>query len=240
MNQSESNFEVIVVDAKSRDKTVAVAKTFEKKLLRLAVITSKTANLPLQRNLGGHEAKGAWFIFVDADSILLPYCIERIDTYIGRFHPVLLTSWFSPDSDSSGDVLLTLLANAYIEGSILFHKYLAPGGFTVMSSDVFVKVGGYNERLTFGEDFDITQRIVKAGFKLDIIRETLNVLSLRRVRKEGKLKFVNLYAKGALSVLFTNKNLERAPWYIMGGHPYGKKREKQWLHSLFDDIRHRI
>ena len=49
-------------------------------------------------------------------------------------------------------------------------------------------VGGYNEALTFGQDYDLTERITARGVPLQILRETLYVLSLRRIRKVGRLR----------------------------------------------------
>jgi ribosomal protein L10 len=87
----------------------------------------------------------------------------------------------------------------------------------VVRREVFERVGGYDESLTFGEDYDFTQRVTQQGLELQILRETLYVFSLRRVRKEGKLRFMSVYAKGALLVLFTKKNLQTVPSYVMGG-----------------------
>src|SRR5690348_11138372 len=79
-SQTKKDFEVIVVDGSSKDKTVSRARSFHKTVPGLRVVISKIASLPLQRNIGAKAAKGEWLIFVDADSILLPYFIERISS----------------------------------------------------------------------------------------------------------------------------------------------------------------
>ena len=223
--QTKSDFEVIVVDGSSTDRTVEVARSFGAKIPKLEVIVSQKANLPLQRNLGARASSGEWLVFIDADSILLPYFIERIECFIEERSPVLFTSWFRPDSEVSGDALFTLIANLFVEGGTVFHRPIAPGPLAVIRRDVFDLVGGYNETLTFGEDYDFTQRIVAHGIPLQILRETLYVLSLRRVRKVGKMRFMRLYAKASLLVLFTRRNLNHVPTYIMGGQIYEKGNE---------------
>ncbi len=221
--QTKQDFEVVVVDGSSKDRTVEAAQSFCSKLPGLKVVVSEKAGLPLQRNLGARATNGEWLVFIDADSVLLPYFVERIQWFIAKQQPVLFTSWFRPDSEISGDALFTLLANSFVEGSIHFHRPIAPGPLTAVRRDTFEMVGGYNEALTFGEDYDLTRRIAERGVTLQILRETLYEYSLRRVRREGKLRFMGLYAMASLRVLLTKKNLEHVPSYIMGGHLYEAK-----------------
>lgn len=218
--QTLKDFEVIVVDGSSKDRTVEVARSFTSQLPKLNVIVSKRAGLPLQRNLGAQAASGEWLVFIDADSVLLPYCIERFESFIAEKRPMLFTTWFRPDSEASGDALFTLVANSFVEGSIHFHRPIAPGPLSVVRHEVFDRVGGYDESLTFGEDYDFTHRVTDLGIRLDMLRETLYVYSLRRVRRDGKLGFIKLYAKGSLLVLLTKRNFKSVPSYVMGGQLY--------------------
>ena len=118
--QTKRDFEVIVVDGSSTDKTVEVARSFASRLPKLEVIVSQKANLPLQRNMGARASSGEWLAFIDADSILLPYFIERIESFIEEQNPTLFTSWFRPDSEISGDALFTLMANLFVEAVPFF------------------------------------------------------------------------------------------------------------------------
>src|SRR5512147_158891 len=80
--QTKQDFEVVVVDGSSNDRTVETARSFCSKLPTLKVIVSEKTRLPLQRNLGARATTGEWLIFIDADSRLLPYFIERIEWFI--------------------------------------------------------------------------------------------------------------------------------------------------------------
>ncbi len=221
--QTKQDFEVVVADGSSQDRTVEAAQSFYPKLPTLKVVVSEKTGLPLQRNFGARATSGEWLVFIDADSVLLPYFIERIQWFIEKQQPVLFTSWFRPDSEVSGDALFTLIANSFVEGSIYFRRPIAPGPLTAVRRDVFELVGGYDESLTFGEDYDFTRRVAERGITLQMLRETLYEYSLRRVRRDGKLRFMGLYARAALRVLLTKKNLEHVPTYVMGGHLYEAK-----------------
>ncbi|KKW32065.1 MAG: Glycosyl transferase family 2 [Candidatus Uhrbacteria bacterium GW2011_GWA2_53_10] len=223
VTQTEKPFEVIVVDGASKDTTVAAAKTFKKKL-PLRVIVCERAGVSMQRNRGAAAAQGEWLIFLDADSVLLPYCLSRLAELIQAEMPQFVTSWGKPDSEVVQDSLSTLLYNMVLEGGLLFHRQLSPGPFTAIARQVFEAIGGYDESLEFGEDQNLSQRLADHGVPLFILRETLFVWSMRRFRAQGTVWSAQVYLRSALRVLFTGKNYTHMPGYIMGGHLYDKKR----------------
>lgn len=220
-DQTYKNFEVIVVDGSSKDKTVQVAKTFPK----IKVLVSKKASLPLQRNMGARVAKGKWFLFVDADDVLFPYCLQRCLDYIRVSKTSFFTSWFSPDSSVSGDANLILISNLFIEAAKLVKHQLAPGPFAAVTREAFDLVGGYDESRGYGEDVDFSMRLYEHGVSLTILRETLYIHSLRRFRKHGTLKMLQLYAKASMVALLTGRSPQRMPGYVMGGHYYEKPQK---------------
>ncbi len=223
VSQTEKSFEVIVVDGASKDKTVAVAESFKKKL-PIRVIVCERASLPMQRNKGAAAAQGEWLVFIDADSVLLPYFFESVDAFITREKPSFFTTWFRPDSEQSSDALFTLLANLYVEGATIVKRPLSPGPMTILRREAFASVHGYDETVAWGEDYDLTQRLVARGVSLRILRETLYVHSLRRLRAEGKLKVVGLYSKAALLALLTGRTFRRVSDYMMGGQLYNRPK----------------
>ncbi|OGG24011.1 hypothetical protein A3A79_02330 [Candidatus Gottesmanbacteria bacterium RIFCSPLOWO2_01_FULL_43_11b] len=219
-DQSKKDFEVIVVDGSSKDKTVTLAKKFP----GVKIIVSKKANLPLQRNLGAKEARGRWLVFVDADSILTPYFFERIVRFIEKKNPPLFTTWAQPDSDDLNDHLYTLLANLVLEGSILLKRPMAPGPLSVIHRQTFFSVRGYDEDQAYNEDIDLGLRLFKKGITLTILPESLYVWSMRRIRREGKMKIIQQYVVSALPILLFKRPLKYLPGYLMGGHLYGEKK----------------
>ena len=221
--QTSKNFEVIVVDGRSKDKTVEKAKEFEKTLPKLTVIVADHANLPYQRNLGAQKAAGEWFVFLDADNEMLPYALDRIAVFVKEKNPAFFTSWTRPDSEIINDTLFALFSNAILEGSILVKRPFSPGPFTGVSKRIFEEVSGYTAGLQWGEDVDFSAKIKKAGYSFSILREVLYIWSMRRLRKEGKLKFIQQAAKATFYFLITNKAFTSG--YEMGGHMYGKKKK---------------
>lgn len=223
--QDEKNFEVIIVDGGSKDRTLEVVNTFQKKLPNLTVVSAKKASLPYQRNVGAAMAKGEWLAFIDADTILSPQFFKRTSLYINQFHPELLTTWFRPDTELNPDALLTAFANVVLEVSLSMKRPLSPGPLTMVTKRAFTHIGGYDEKHEFHEDMDFSMRLFKAGVTISIIRETLFVWSLRRMRKQGTLHVIQQYIQSAIPVLFFNTTLKKMPDYIMGGQVYSEKKK---------------
>lgn len=221
--QTEKSFEVIVVDGASKDNTVKIARSFDKKI-PISVIECDHARLPMQRNRGAAQARGAWLVFVDADSVLLPYCMSRLAVFIQTEKPRFVTSWGKPDSRVVQDSVSTLLYNMVLEGGLLFHKQFSPGPFTAIARSAFEAVGRYDESLEFAEDQNLSQRLADFGVPLAIIRETLFIWSMRRFRAQGMLKPMQAYLRASLLVFIAKRKVRTMPGYVMGGHLYDKKR----------------
>lgn len=83
LRQTYSNFELILVDDGSPDRSGAICDEFAKQDSRIRVIHKKNDGVSKARNIGINRAKGEWLCFVDADDLLdsqyLQKFHERID-----------------------------------------------------------------------------------------------------------------------------------------------------------------
>ena len=216
-----------MVDGSSKDATVKVARKFTSVLPALKILVTKKPSLPTQRNTGAHRARGEWLAFIDADSVLLPYFMDRVQAYIREAKPKLFSTWAKPDSEVGNDAIFTLLTNIYWEAAVLFKRPAAPGPLTVVRADVFHSVSGYDETHAYNEDIELGLRLAEQGVILSMLRETLYVWSMRRIRREGKVKLMNQYVLSELAILLFKRPFKYMPGYIMGGHFYTKRRPKQ-------------
>lgn len=224
--QTVKNFEVIIVDGNSTDRTVAVAKRFAKKLPITQLISEKTG-VSRQRNMGAMAAKTDWLVFVDADSILLANFMERIGRFIDRKRAKFFTTWLKADSDDPADAIAGFLMNMSIEGAILIERPWAPGPLTVIRRDVFKTIGGYDENASYGEDHELSVIGLEKGIPFEILREILYIYSFRRFRKEGSIKVMERNMKSALKVITTKRGPKYIPGFVGGGSIYkdGVKRK---------------
>jgi glycosyltransferase involved in cell wall biosynthesis len=75
LQQTYSNFEIILVDDCSTDDSYAIAKSFEGE--RIKILQQKNAGAAVARNTGLSAAKGDYIQFMDADDFLSPDKIEK-------------------------------------------------------------------------------------------------------------------------------------------------------------------
>jgi glycosyltransferase involved in cell wall biosynthesis len=99
--QTISDFEVIVIDGVSKDKTVEKAKLFKNKLPSLTILTSSVRNVSVQRNMGAQKALGKYLLFNDADNRLPEYFLEGIKYQLHVKPLDLFTGWFTRLDHSS-------------------------------------------------------------------------------------------------------------------------------------------
>ena len=222
--QTQKDFEVIVVDGKSKDKTIQVVERYKVKLPSIRIVESEKKNTGAQRNLGASVAYGNWLVFVDADSTLFPYFFDRVSAYIHRNKARALTTRCRSDSELRGDALLALFSNMTVELSMKFRRPLAPGPLTIVHCRAHQAIRGYDEEYRNTEDVDYGRRLFDAGYPLHIIRETLYVWSLRRFRREGTLAIVQRFAITSLLVLITRKPQKFITGYDLGGALYTLKK----------------
>lgn len=70
LDQTYEDFELIIVNDGSTDKTLEIAKTFERKDKRIKIINQENRKIPLSLNHGFNEASGEFFTWTSSDNIM--------------------------------------------------------------------------------------------------------------------------------------------------------------------------
>ena len=124
LNQTFDDFEIIVVDDCSKDKTREVVENFIKRNKKISLITlSGNSGGPAKpRNEGIKSAKGEYIFFLDEDDIYLPDNIKRkVDIFeSGNDIDVLMSrSWvFDADKKEVVDCVSGLLLNIAVRKGV--------------------------------------------------------------------------------------------------------------------------
>ena len=76
LSQTYQNFEMIIVDDHSPDKSMQLAKSYESEKIKI-VSHSRNKGLPASRNTGVAHCAGDYLLFLDSDDFLLPHALEK-------------------------------------------------------------------------------------------------------------------------------------------------------------------
>ena len=78
LEQTFPDFEVIVVNDGSSDKSHDVAKSYSEKDSRILIVNQENKGLSEARNAGIDRAKGEWITFIDSDDIIAPSFLQKL------------------------------------------------------------------------------------------------------------------------------------------------------------------
>lgn len=172
LNQSFSDYELLIIDDGSTDKSRVIAATFLSDKIRI-IDHSKNKGLSAARNTGIKNASSTYITFLDADDLWHPNFLQTIKKLISshpeahifatNFDEVYPNKTLTPHngsenlaSDFNGVIdffKLNLKQGIYTPSSVCWHK------------SVFEKIGYYDENISFSEDLDFNIR-ANIKFKL--------------------------------------------------------------------------
>ncbi len=223
--QKFTNFEVIVVDGGSEDKTVKLAESFKDKL-KLKVLAIEKGNVSKQRNLGAQTAQSKYFIFFDADIQVSRLFLYKLHEQVGLKQPLFFTTYVKPDSDKGYDEIITNFMNLGADLSSFIERPFVGGWAFMVERNAFFNINGFREDVVHGEDSDLAARLGKAGYKLTVFNNPKVIYSLRRFRKEGRLITIRKHSQAALHLWTDGPITKNIFEYPMGGDWYKKKEQK--------------
>ncbi|MFA7385480.1 MAG: glycosyltransferase [Candidatus Paceibacterota bacterium] len=191
-NQGLYNYEIIVSDAGSSDRTLEIAKKRNCKIVK--------GGLPGKgRNEGAKKARGNLFFFLDADVFLKEGFILKALEEFDKRNLDIASFKIIPEKGFFSVFLFNLFYNypMIILEKILPHSAMG----IIVKKEVFSKIGGFNEDVLLGEDHDFGRRAAKIS-KYGIIKSSVLITSLRRLEKDGWVKTSLRYFFCELHMIF--------------------------------------
>ncbi len=194
-DQTYSSIEIIVVDNHSSDDTVDVARRFTPN------VHVQGPERSAQRNFGVEKAKGKYVVIIDSDMELSPRVIEAC---VAK----------AEANDKIGGIVIP--EESFGEGFWAQCKRLERSFYVGVDwmeaarfyrKDLYKKLGGYNESLVSGEDWDLSQRMGGVS-KIDRVHEFI-MHNEGRLRLGTTLKKKYYYSQKFAEYLAANKATEQ-------------------------------
>jgi glycosyltransferase involved in cell wall biosynthesis len=217
--QTFTDFEVLVIDGKSEDRTVAYCQKYEAHL-NVTVMTSSERNVSVQRNLGISKAKAPYILFMDADNRLPRFFLEGIKYQVTKNPDVdIFTTWIKVESRARVDQAIEKAINLGYEVYKNMGKPSAMGAFIGCKKKVTATVK-FDKSQSFAEDGQFVQTACQKGFEFMVFHDPSFYYSLRRLKKEGALKSVGSTALLQLRYLQGKGFQDEDSYPMLGGSYY--------------------
>jgi glycosyltransferase involved in cell wall biosynthesis len=176
LQQTYKNFEVIIVEDGSSLKSDCIIENYQKELSVRYFFKPNSGPGPT-RNYGFERAKGDFFIMFDSDCIIPPQYFEivdeqikskKLDAYGG---PDKADARFSALQKAMNYAMTSILTTGGIRGRQKRVGVFHPRSFNMgFSRQVYQATKGF-ELARLGEDIDLSIRILKNGFRCELIPE---------------------------------------------------------------------
>ncbi len=173
------NFEVLIVDNNSPDKTAEICNKFGEKYsdLNIRYILERNQGISFARNRGIQEAVGEYIVFLDDDETIHPNYLSRLNEYLSEYpqaklcgtpvYPIyetIVPRWLS-------HFTLRLITGYFYKGNkvkILGAKDYPGTGHAIIRKELFDQYGNFNTELgrkgsslLGAEDKDMFLRLIK-------------------------------------------------------------------------------
>jgi len=179
-----ADYEIIVVDGNSRDRTRELAAP-----LADLVFVQTSPRVGGARNDGATRARGEIVAFADADCVVPPDWLLRIRDDFAKYHPVEVYGTVYPKEGGVRNRIALGLANTFAR--LGYHTrtlYYSLGCNTAVDRAAFIRAGMYRS-MDAGEDIEISIRMKQLGGVLFDPRVRVG-FSMRRYQQFGTIKSI--------------------------------------------------
>lgn len=154
-SQTYRDFEHILWDGGSKDKTISIASSFD----HVQIFEGKDEGIADAMNKGAALAKGDFLIFLHADDRLAhSHALEHMATCLHQHPQVKWLYGRAHMIDFKGEILRTTPFEAYTFNRLRKYNFITHPTVAI-SKNLFDRVGGFEKKLRYCMDYDLWLRL---------------------------------------------------------------------------------
>lgn len=209
-----SNFEVIVVEDGSEIDSKSIVEKYLQ-TLSIKYFFKENSGPGQSRNFGADKAIGNYLIFLDSDCIVPPHYLQTVELFLENNAvdlfggPDKAHHSFSNLQKAINYSMTSLLTTGGIRGKSESVSSFHPRSFNMgVKKYVFSKIGGFGT-MRFGEDLDLSLRILNAGYNSFLIKDAF---VYHKRRSNLRQFFKQIYNSGYARIHLTELHPGTLKW----------------------------
>jgi hypothetical protein len=192
LRQTLTDFELIIVNDGSVDRTPAILESYALRDQRIRVIHTDRKGVAVALNHGLAQARAALTARLDADDLCVPYRLEKQVQFLSCWPDVALLGSWAEMIDENGKILRQIKPKTRHHDLVALLERRNPfvHSSIMMRTAVARALGGYRTAFEAAEDYDLWLRICKtnqvanlAEFLIQYRQHTVNVSKIKMVRQ---------------------------------------------------------
>ncbi|MDC1332631.1 glycosyltransferase [Gammaproteobacteria bacterium] len=165
LHQTFTNFEFIIVDDGSNDRSLAIIQSFQELDSRIKILAHKNQGLARSLNIGIEHSKGKYIARIDADDLCYESRLEKQYAFMEENHAVDLIGSSVDVINEDGSITTSkkqitdfenIFKKRFLLSPILHITFFGKRSF-------FERNNGYRDSFVFAQDYDLVLRGIDSG-----------------------------------------------------------------------------
>jgi len=214
LNQSFKDFEFIIIDDGSTDRSSQILDRYAKKDKRIKLIYQKNIGLTKSLNKALELARGEYIARMDADDIAYKFRFEKQIRFLKKHPKIGLVGNYVDVIDEKGEKIGQLIYPIDDKKirELLIKKNPFCHSTVMLRKSVIEKTKGYDEDFSTGEDYDFWMRISKY-YQMANLPETLGAWRMRKESITSQKNISQIKANLRIQIKAIKDGLY--PWYYL-------------------------